>query len=150
MSAPDFVMLQPEDRLQALELMLAYYAEDGHEYRPAVADAALEAILDGAVPAWFWLIRFEDAVVGYVCLTGGFSLEVGAGDFFLDELYVAPQARGRGVGQTAIAFAEAEAKARGAARICLEVQPQNSRAAELYRRCGYENHGRPLMSKELG
>lgn len=150
MSAPEFVALRPEDRLQALELMLAYYAEDGHEYRPAVADAALEAILAGAAPAWFWLIERDGAVAGYLCVTGGFSLEVGAGDFFLDELYVVPQARGRGIGQAAIAFAEAEAKARGAARLCLEVQPRNIRAAELYRRSGYESHGRPLLSKELG
>lgn len=149
MSAAAFVRLRPEDRLQAQELMLAYYAEDGHEYRADVADAALEAILAGTAPAWFWLIECDGAVAGYVCVTGGFSLEVGAGDFFLDEIYIVPQARGRGLGQAAIAFAESEAKARGARRLCLEVQPDNTRAADLYRRCGYESHGRPLLSKLL-
>lgn len=149
MSAAQFVALRASDRAQALAFMRAYYAEDGHDFRPDVAAAALDAILTGDVLAWFWHIEVDGAPVGYLCVTGGFSLEVGAGDFFLDEIYMVPGARGRGVGQAAIAFAEAEAKARGAARLCLEVQPANTRAAALYRRCGYESHDRPLLSKLL-
>lgn len=144
-----FEPLTPRQQDQALALMRAYYVEDGHRFEPETAQRALDAILAGDAPAWFWLIALDGAVVGYLCLTGGFSLEVGAGDFFLDEIYVVPDVRSAGIGRAAVAFAEAEARAKGAARLCLEVQPENARAAALYVREGYESHGRPLMSKRL-
>lgn len=149
MSASVFVPLAADSRAAALELMRAYYAEDGHEFVPAVAEAALDAILADAAPAWFWLLQVNGAIVGYCCVTGGFSLEVAGGDFFLDELYVIPSARGRGLGQAAIRFAEDAARDRGAVRLCLEVQPDNHRAAALYERAGYGRHARPLLSKRL-
>jgi ribosomal protein S18 acetylase RimI-like enzyme len=78
----------------------------------------------------------------------GFSLESGGRDALIDELYIAPAARGRGRGGAVLALIEREARGRGLKRLYLEVAHGN-RAVELYRRAGFSDHRRYLMSKDL-
>jgi len=148
-AAPRFRPLDADDRDVALALMRAYYAEDGHRFDPDLAAEALNQIAAGTAAARFWLIEQDAHAAGYLCITLGFSLEVGGGDFFLDEIYITPEARGGGLGHTALAFAEQQAAALGAHRICLEVERHNDRARALYERSGYRSHARHLMSKPL-
>ena len=148
-AATSFVPLDPSGKDAALELIRAYYAEDGHEFDAAVAVRALDLILAGGSAGHFWFISSGGAVAGYVCLCEGFSLETGGGDFYLDELFVIPEFRNRGIGRAAIGFAETEARSLGARRICLEVQAGNGRAGRLYDSLGYRRHDRGLMSRNL-
>ena len=46
-----------------------------------------------------WLIREGGRVVGYAVLGLGFGIEYGGADAFVDDLYLVPEARGRGLGQ---------------------------------------------------
>ena len=59
-----------------------------------------------ASPGWCGV---EERHVGYVVVTLGFSLESGGRDGFIDELYIAPAARGRGIGAKVLALVEREA-----------------------------------------
>jgi ribosomal protein S18 acetylase RimI-like enzyme len=59
-----------------------------------------------------------------------------------------PEARNRGLGSRVLALVEAEARAFGVRRIFLEVERHN-RVIGLYRRAGYVDHDRFLMSKVL-
>jgi ribosomal protein S18 acetylase RimI-like enzyme len=59
-----------------------------------------------------------------------------------------PEARNRGFGSRVLALLEYEAMALGVRRVFLEVERKN-RAIGLYRRAGYVDHGRFLMSKLL-
>ena len=136
-----------EDRETALHLMRAYYSGDGHEFVHERAAGALDEIANGKALARLWLIQLDDSVVGYVCITLGFSLEVGGNDFFLDELFVVPEARGKGLGRAALDFIEAKSRELGARRICLEVERHNVAAREIYTARGYREHDRHLMSK---
>ena len=86
--------------------------------------------------------------VGYVVLTLGFSVEAGGREGCLDELFVVPEARGRGVGRRVLGLVEEEARRLGIRRLFLEVEHGN-RAFELYRRAGFVDHRRSLMSKQL-
>jgi len=144
-----FLPLAPAHRIKVLELMRAYADEDGQSFSLANATAAVDAILADTPLASLWLVELDGEIAGYLCVTQGFSLETGGGDFFLDEIYLVPTARGRGLGHEAIAFAERESQAAGARRLCLEVEPDNRRAAKLYGELGYRSHGRHLMSKPL-
>lgn len=144
-----FVPLDPVGKGTALDLVRAYYAEDGHDFNADVAARGLDLILAGGSAGHFWFIRSGGAIAGYVCLCEGFSLETGGGDFYLDELYVIPEFRNRGIGRAAIAFVETEARRLGARRICLEVQDGNGRAGNLYEALGYRHHARGLMSRSL-
>lgn len=57
--------------------------------------------------------------------------------FLLDGLFVAPEARGRGVGTRLLEAISAEAAARGYAEVRLDVIDANTRARALYERLGF-------------
>jgi GNAT superfamily N-acetyltransferase len=83
-----------------------------------------------------------------VVLTWAFSVEAGGREACLDELYLVPEVRNRGLGSRVLELVDAEAQALGAWRLFLEVERHN-RAIHLYRRAGYVDHSRFLMSKLL-
>src|ERR1700674_905021 len=86
---------------------------------------------------------------GYIVLTVGFSFQFHGHDAFIDELHVAPAYRRRGFGRQAVAFVEKKASEMGVNAIHLEVDRENDPAFELYRRAGYEDPDRFLMTKWL-
>ena len=132
----------------ARALVRAYYVEDGHAFDEARQPAALVALAAGEPCARAWLIRLAERAVGYVVRSWTFSVEAGGREACLDELYLEPEARNRGLGSRVLELVDAEARARGARRLFLEVERHN-RAIALYRRAGYVDHGRFLMSKLL-
>jgi ribosomal protein S18 acetylase RimI-like enzyme len=68
-------------------------------------------------------------------------------DAFIDELYIVPAHRRRGLGRQAMTFVERQAHEMGVNAIHLEVDRGNDSALELYRRTGYVDHDRLLMTK---
>ena len=59
----------------------------------------------------------------------------------VNHLQVRPEHRGRGTGTAILAAAEQQALNRGAARIAVSVGAENTDAARLYRRLGYQPTG---------
>ena len=94
-----------------------------------------------------WLLFDGPTLAGYIILTIGFSFEFHGHDAFIDELYIGPAHRQRGFGRQAVAFVEQKAREMGVNAIHLEVDDGNDPALELYRRTGYEDHDRFLMTK---
>ena len=82
-------------------------------------------------------------------LTVSFSFEYRGHDAFIDELYIAEEYRGRGIGRRAMDFVENVARELGVNAMHLEVSRENEAALELYRRTGYVDHDRYLMTKWL-
>lgn len=70
-------------------------------------------------------------------------------DAFLDELYIEDTARGVGLGPEALEIAEAYCRETGVRALHLEVEERRESARALYRRSGFEAHGRELMTKWL-
>jgi len=134
------------DTLEAL--VRAYYAEEGIAFDAERQGAALTAVADGDPLCLGWLVHLAEETVGYVVLSLGFSLESGGRDGFIDELYIAPAMRNRGIGTQVLALVEREAGTHGLKRLYLEVAHGNP-AAALYRRAGFTDHRRHLMSKFL-
>jgi ribosomal protein S18 acetylase RimI-like enzyme len=138
-----------ERDLGLLEAMVrAYYAEDGHRFDEQRQLPALRAMVEGDPMVRGWRVVLAGRTVGYAVLTLGFSLESGGRDGIIDELYLIPEVRNRGVGREVMALIEAEARALGVRCLLLEVQHANP-AVGFYRRAGYVDHRRHLMSKFL-
>ena len=55
----------------------------------------------------------------------------------IQDMYVVPELRSRGIGTALLSAAEDEARARGAARLTLTVSVENAHARRLYERHGY-------------
>lgn len=64
------------------------------------------------------------------------------GESELISFWVAPHARGRGVGIALIDAVATWARAAGAGRIALDVREDNHHARSLYERCGFVDRGR--------
>jgi ribosomal protein S18 acetylase RimI-like enzyme len=145
-----FRQAEPDDLNAALELMRQYYSQEGYAVQNESASAALrDFILSQPQHGRIWLIEENHTALGYVILTLGFSLEYLGRDAFIDELYVVPEARGRGLGAQAIQLAESAAQELGVRALHLEVEKSKRTALELYRRRGFEDHDRFLMTKTL-
>lgn len=86
---------------------------------------------------------------GYAAVCFGYSIEFRGVDAFLDELYVLPTERGKGIGQALMDAAEALCRAEGVVALHLEVDHANPRPKALYVRRGYKEHTRHLMTKRL-
>jgi ribosomal protein S18 acetylase RimI-like enzyme len=92
------------------------------------------------------LILSDGKVAGYMVITLGCSLEFGGTFALLDEIYVWPEYRGRGLGAAAIGFTKEFCRQRGFKAVRLEVQRDNAMAQRLYRKAGFFAHDRELMS----
>jgi ribosomal protein S18 acetylase RimI-like enzyme len=138
----------PGDAAELLALARAFHAEDGHPLDTAGERAVLE-VCDGHPLARGFLVRHAGRTVGYLVLTLGYGIEYGGADAFIDDLYLTPEYRGRGIGEQVMAAAEAEAYRLGARAVHLVVAPRNERAQRLYRRSGFAASDWVVMSKRL-
>ena len=106
-------------------------------------------LLRGDAFGYGWLIRVNDVPVGVVIVSLGFSVEYGGYDAFIDELYIAPPFRRRGLATRALKFAERFCRERDVTTVHLEVARGNRAANAVYRRAGFRTHGLVLMSKAM-
>jgi diamine N-acetyltransferase len=93
-----------------------------------------------------WLIACDGQNVGYIVMAFDYSLEYRGRGAWVDELFVRPSHRGSGIGTQALEFFAQQAKRLGVTVVHLEVNHGNP-AIELYRRLGYQDHHRYLMTK---
>ena len=132
-----------------LELMRTFYVEEGYPFSDAGARDAVGYLLENDRVGRIWVAQGDHGPLGYVVLTFGYSLEHHGVVAFVDEVFVAANSRGRGLGTSALALAEAECRALGVRTLQLEVERGNVAAQELYRRSGFKDHKRFLLTKRL-
>lgn len=85
--------------------------------------------------------------IGYIVLTFGYSLEFLGRDAFIDELYIRESHRGQGIGTRALQFIEQMCPSLGIQALHLEADRKNTTAQAFYRKVGFEDHDRYLMTK---
>jgi len=145
---PTLAPLRAADLPLLEQMVRAYYDEDGHRFDAERQPVALAALIDGAPQGRGWLVMLAGKPVGYVVLSLSFSVQAGGCEGCVDELFVVPEVRGRGAGRRVLELLEGEARRLGVRRLFLEVEHGN-RASALYRRAGFVDHRRHLLSKRL-
>jgi len=94
-------------------------------------------------------VAWEEAeAVGYLVLCFDYSLEYRGKGAWVDELFVKASRRGQRIGTQLLDLAEDASRQAGAKVLHLEVNHGNP-AKELYRRRGFAEHQRFLMTKRL-
>jgi ribosomal protein S18 acetylase RimI-like enzyme len=146
---PSFRAAEPSDADTLAEMMRDFNAHeriafDEHEVRAVLAQLFADDSLGLAC-----LMLLNEEVAGYVVIAFGFSIEFRGRDAFVDELYVKDEFRGRGLGAAALRFAEGVCRGRGVRALHLEVERGNTRAQSVYRRAGFADHDRYLLTKWL-
>ena len=130
--------LTPEDRDLVIPMVQAFYRSDAvdHPVDAAILERAFQDAADPAEPLLRGLlIQWEDKPAGYMYLTQCYSAEVGGRCVFIEEIYLEPEYRRRGLGAQIMAWLEQEYPA--ARRFRLEVTQANQGAISLYQRAGY-------------
>ena len=82
------------------------------------------------------LIEMDGQPAGYLYISQCYSAEVGGRCIFLEEIYLAPAFRGRGLGGEILAWIERQYPT--ARRFRLEVNDINQNAIRLYQKAGYQ------------
>ena len=143
-------LARPEDLDRLLPLVTAFHAEEGLEQSDEATRAALTPLLEGSPYGAAYIIGPTRAPIGYVIITFGWSVEFGGMDGFVDEIYIRPRVRGRGIASEVLlelpkALADAGMKA-----LHLEVDRDNDTAQRLYGRTGFKPRERyMLMTRRL-
>ncbi|MEZ4701073.1 MAG: GNAT family N-acetyltransferase [Rhodothermales bacterium] len=140
----------PDDIPTLLDLMEAFYAESDYRLDRAVAGAAFGALLADERLGRAWLIEADGWPAGYLVITVRFAMEFGGLAAILDDLYVAPAFRKRGLATAALEVVRRWCEAEGIRAMTVEVAPDNTPAQIVYRRAGFGDvSGRQLLALEL-
>jgi ribosomal protein S18 acetylase RimI-like enzyme len=118
-------------------LLHAFNIEFGESTPDAevIAERAAPLIESGEVTVLFT----GDGPDGFAELRFRPSLYTGALDAYLEELYVVPERRGRGLGRALLEAAMEHARERGAARMDLGTSETDVAARALYESAGFTN-----------
>jgi ribosomal protein S18 acetylase RimI-like enzyme len=136
-----------------IEMLLSYmrelYEQDHLEFDEFATCSALKQIIQDDSLGRVWLIQAEDEPIGYIVLTLGYSLEYQGRDAFVDELYLHPDYRRQGIGTKSLQFVEFICQSLKVQALHLEVNRDNIEAQQFYRKLGYEDHDRYLLTKTI-
>ena len=135
-----FRPITADDRAVVIPMVQAFYQTDAveHPVDPAILERSFLALTDPQEPLlWGYLILEKDKPAGYVYLTQCYSAEVGGRCLFIEELFLTPECRGRGLGRQVMDWLDREYPQ--AQRLRLEVTRDNKSAIRLYQKAGYRH-----------
>ncbi|MGB7244433.1 MAG: GNAT family N-acetyltransferase [Sulfitobacter sp.] len=132
------LILATADHIDQLDaLVAAYHAEAEITLAPEKRRAGLAPLLEGIPHGAAYLIGPARAPIGYIVICFGWSVEFGGLDGFVDELYIRPGVRGRGVATETLMSLPKTLASAGLKALHLEVADDNAVAKRLYARAGF-------------
>lgn len=131
-------LARPEDLERVLPLVAAMHAELGITQTDEARRAALAPLLEGSPHGAVYLIGPQRAPIGYLVVTFGWSVAFGGMDGSVDEIFIRPGVRGRGIASEVLGAICRALKAAGLKAIHIEVERQDEAARRLYGRCRFE------------
>jgi len=142
-----FAAIADIDRL--LPLMRDFYAFERLDYDEARLRHLIAELISDQTLGRLILFACSNELLGYMVLGFGFSLEFHGRDCLLDEFYVRPEHRCKGIGKAAVEFALETCRNLGIKAVHLEADHFNVRGHEFYKRLGFKDHKRHLMTRWL-
>ena len=151
MQAADIRPISARDVPALLPLVEQYWiSEDITHFEAGRVAKQLERLCADPSLGSGWIASIRGAPVGYLLAVYVFSLEHLGLTAEIDEFFVLPSVRGKGVGEQLLRVAEAEFARRGCTNVSLQLGKGNNRARAFYRRQGYaERSGFELLDRML-
>jgi GNAT superfamily N-acetyltransferase len=128
---------RPADVEDLLPLIHEQFLEHRIEVPEPGLRGAVLAVLDHGQHGILLVARDVTELVGFAYVSFTWSLEHGGRSGWLEELYVRPAHRCRGVGRALLRGVVERLREAGCAAVDLEVDRAHSRAENLYRREGF-------------
>ncbi len=129
--------LQNEDADYVLAMMLDFYMSPAVIHKPDIETLKrnIEACLSEDQPVIGYVFLVDDTIVGYSMVAKSFSTEYGVPCIWIEDLYIKPKYRHRGIGQTYVQFITNEYPV-DKYRVRLEVEINNESAKRFYDNAG--------------
>jgi ribosomal protein S18 acetylase RimI-like enzyme len=148
-SSLDIRLVTAEDLDAVTALLVAQLREHRIDTPAAKVASAVEAVVQHPERGRI-LIAIEDGTpIAVAAMSFVWPIEHGAKSAWLEELYVTPTARGRGIGTKLLREALRTATEAGAVAVDLEVDVDHERAARLYEREGFATLPRARWVRRL-
>ena len=142
-------LCHPEDASSLAPLIAALAMEEGVE--PAELDAietVVGALLESGASD-FLLATVEGRPVGCLQIAYRLSTWQAAPYAYIEDFYLAPEARAKGIGSKMLDYALQRAEGQRADQIMLDVRVANRAAQRLYARFGFDDSGSLIMKRPL-
>ncbi len=142
-------MIRPitkNDYKDYMALATEFYHSDAvlHTIPKSHIERTFEEIATSSLYAEGYLFEYEGKVAGYSLLAKTFSQEAGGMVLWIEELYIRPEYRNKGLGSAFFEYLDNKTKDQ-VVRIRLEVEEDNEKAMALYKKMGY----RPLGYRQM-
>jgi GNAT superfamily N-acetyltransferase len=131
--------MQAHEQSVVAQMMKALYEENPEDHPLREEHISRTFAQLAAHPDYGTILVFESEgkIAGYAVLINFWSNEYGGIVLSIDELYILPQFRGKGIGTDFIQYLHAT-KFHNAVALELEVIPYNTRALKLYEKLGFK------------
>lgn len=127
----------PNDAPKLLALMSAFHDECGFDLDDAHRAAALTPLLEGSPLGAAWLFGPSMSPTGYIVISFGWSIELGGMDAIIDELYIRPNVRKRGIASEVLSTIASSLRDVGVKALHLEVDTTDEATQRLYTRAHF-------------
>lgn len=121
-----------------LDLMEEFYAESGYTLDRPHASEAFHALLADERLGAVWILEDAGAAAGHAVVTFRFGMEFGGLIAHLDDLFVRPAVRNRGLARAALLEIRDWCAAGGIRALSVEVGTGNAPAQAVYHRAGFQ------------
>ncbi len=142
-------LARPEHLDKLLTLVEAFHLEQGLETSAEHRRAGIEPLLQGIPYGAVYIIGPTRAPIGYIVVTFGWSVEFGGMDGFVDEIYIRPPVRGRGLATEVLIELPKTLAQAGIKALHLEVDRDNAQAQRLYQRARFEPRDRYMLMTKI-
>ena len=138
-----------DDSCECARLLVDQLREHGIDVSPDVLAGVLETAATDLGRGFLMLARDGDRLVGVAYVATILSAEHGGPVAWLEELYVTPDCRHRGIGTALVAAVLEQAQKAGMLAVDLEIDVGHERAISLYQRLGFRRLERSRWVREF-
>jgi len=142
-------LARPEHLDKLLTMVEAFHAEEDLETSPDQRRAGIAPLLEGIPYGAVYIIGPTRAPIGYIVVTFGWSVEFGGMDGFVDELYIRPPVRGRGLASEVLIELPKTLAQAGIKALHLEVDRNNEQAQRLYQRTRFQPRDKYMLMTKI-
>lgn len=123
--------INKSDENEYFEMAENFYNSDAvsHKIPKENFKSAFESAINNNPYIKLYILEIEGIIAGYAAIAVTFTTEGGGKTVWLDELYIKPEYRGKGLGRELIGFLKSDVSIK---RIRLEITPENEKAKKLY------------------
>ena len=126
------------DRPEIMEMMRVFYASEAvlTNGSDEIFSADIDECVGESPYAEGYVFESLGEIVGYSMLAKSYSTEYGKRCIWIEDIYIRPEFRGKGLGTSFLKFVEDRYR-NWAVRLRLEAEEENERAIRLYEKCGF-------------